>query len=55
MTRVRALSGESALEGFVGSEQIEEDHGYPMMTFCEITNINLTNETHKVDEGFIAE
>ena len=55
MTRVTALSGESALEGFVGSEQIEEDHGYPMMTFCEITNINLTNETHKVDEGFIAE
>ncbi len=54
-TRVRAVSGESALEGFVETDSIEEDHGYPMMTFCEITNVNLINETHKVDEGFIAE
>ncbi len=49
------MSGESALEGFVETDSIEEDHGYPMMTFCEITNVNLINETHKVDEGFIAE
>jgi hypothetical protein len=54
-TRVRALNGESALEGFIESDLVEEEHGYPMMTFCEIININLTNETHKIDEGFIAE
>ena len=54
-TRVRALSGESALESFTESENPEEDHGYPMMTFCEVVNVNLINETHKVKEGFIAE
>ena len=54
-TRVRALSGESALESFMESENSEEDGGYPMMTFCEVVNIDLTNETHKIKEGFITE
>lgn len=52
--RVKAGSSESALDTFLDSTDLEEDHGYPSMTFCEILNVNLVNETHKIKEGFVA-
>lgn len=52
-TRIRASSGASALDTFLEMGDLQEEHDYPSLTFCEVVNIDLINETHKIKEGFL--